>query len=168
MSKPILIIMGVSGAGKTTLGKALAQAMAIPFFDADDYHPTANVEKMNAGIALEDEDRWPWLEKLSQLLQEQTTEGAILACSALKSSYRSVLASTLVEPPILIWLHGSREVLTERLTKRQGHFMPASLLQSQIDTLELPGKTAFIVDIALPTSEQITLVMDHLGQIGKH
>lgn len=138
MSAPIYIIMGVSGTGKTTIGRGLSQASGLPFFDADDYHPAENVAKMASGQALNDEDRQPWLERLADLLaaQEQA-QGAILACSALKERYRTTLASGLSTTPNWVFLAGSFELIYQRMQAR-AHFMPPELLQSQFDALEVP------------------------------
>jgi len=137
--KQIIYIMGVAGSGKTTIGKLLNQKTGIPFFDADDFHPQANKEKMKAGHALNDEDRAAWLQELNSLAMEQTQlNGAIIACSALKEKYRSVLNMGITKP-IWIFLQGSYETIMERMKNRPGHFMPASLLQSQFDSLEIPA-----------------------------
>lgn len=130
--------MGVAGSGKTTIGKLLHQKTAIPFFDADDFHPQANKEKMKAGHALNDEDRAAWLQQLNGLAQQHMyLKGAIIACSALKEKYRAVLFSGLTKP-VLIFLEGNYETIAERMKNRPQHFMPASLLQSQFDNLEIP------------------------------
>ncbi len=145
---PIYLLMGVSGSGKSTIGRALSARTQLPFFDADDYHPEANVAKMAAGHPLNDDDRQPWLEILAALLNEQTTngQGAILACSALKASYRSVLEQDLAEKPLLVYLQGSPELIAARMQARTGHFMPPALLASQFAALEEP-RDALIVSI---------------------
>ena len=137
---PIYLIMGVSGSGKSTIGLALSARTDLPFFDADDYHPAANVAKMAAGQPLNDDDRQPWLETLAALLQKQTQngEGAILACSALKDRYRSILEQDLKEKPLLVYLQGSPELIAARMQARTGHFMPPALLSSQFSALEEP------------------------------
>jgi carbohydrate kinase (thermoresistant glucokinase family) len=138
--------MGVSGSGKTTAGKLLAERIHIPFFDADDYHPPANIEKMMAGIQLTDEDRKDWLQTMNQLaIQQQTKKGAVIACSALKQSYRDALQKNIAEP-YWFFLEGNQELILERMQKRKGHFMPPGLLQSQFDTLE-PTVSAFTIPI---------------------
>lgn len=145
---PNYLLMGVSGSGKSTIGRALSARTNLPFFDADDYHPAANVAKMAAGQPLNDDDRQPWLEILAALLQKQTTndEGAILACSALKTSYRNTLEQDLREKPLLVYLKGSPELISARMQARTGHFMPPALLASQFATLEEP-QDARIVSI---------------------
>ncbi len=127
------VIMGVMGCGKSTIGSALAARLSLNFIDGDDLHPQTNVEKMARGEALNDEDRWGWLEEVGRTLR---SGGAIIACSALKRRYRDVIRSSADEPICFIWLNGSRETLLERVSKRPGHFMPASLLDSQLATLE--------------------------------
>ncbi|MFK7935901.1 MAG: gluconokinase [Saprospiraceae bacterium] len=136
--KNIYIIMGVSGCGKTTVGKLLAQELNLSFHDADDYHPTANVEKMASGQPLNDDDRQPWLEILADKLAEwQQAGGAVLACSALKEKYRQTLQSQVTDIQ-WVWLDGSFELIQKRMQARRGHFMDAKMLQSQFDALEPP------------------------------
>lgn len=162
MARAILIIMGVSGSGKSTIGQALSTSTGLPFFDADDYHPPANVAKMSSGTPLTDEDRWPWLERLADLLaEEESKAGAILACSALKESYRQLMERDLKGPAYWFFLHGSAELIAERLSARNGHFMPLHLLQSQFDTLEIPESAVTISIDQVP--EQITeQILNHL------
>ena len=138
--------MGVSGSGKTTIGEALAAQLGWRYLDADDYHPAANVAKMAAGVPLQDEDRWPWLEKLNVILREQGN--AVLGCSALKESYRQRLAAGLDDVRIA-YLRGSFELLSRRAGERKHRFMPASLLKSQFEVLE-PPRGAIEVDVAQP------------------
>jgi len=140
----IVVLMGVSGAGKTTIGKRLARRLAWPFIDADDYHPSANVAKMAAGVALTDEDRWPWLDALNRRLREE--RDAIVACSALKHSYRERLLAGIAGARV-VFLHGSRALIARRLAERKHRYMPASLLDSQLATLEPPAH-AIAVDVA--------------------
>ncbi len=136
----IIFIMGVSGSGKTTIGKLVAKQLCIPFFDADDYHSTDNIEKMKAGIPLTDADRRNWLQKMNQLaVQQQTAKGTVIACSALKESYREILQQNIVLPQ-WFFLTGSPQLILERMQNRTGHFMPAGLLQSQFDILEPPSE----------------------------
>jgi gluconokinase len=139
----IVVVMGVSGSGKTTIGKLLAQRLGCEFLDGDDFHPPANVAKMAAGIPLTDEDRWPWLEGLNDKLRAR--KDAVLACSALKQAYRDILARGLSHC-VFVYLNGSLELIQGRLEHRKHHYMPASLLQSQFATLE-PPRDAIEVDI---------------------
>ena len=133
----ILYVMGVSGSGKSTIGKLLAEELDIPFFDGDDYHPEANIQKMSEGKPLNDEDRQGWLERLNELAKENTTNGAVIVCSALKKKYRRLLESGLNNARF-VFLNGSFELISKRLKNRDGHFMPTDLLKSQFDTLEEP------------------------------
>lgn len=143
----IFFIMGVSGSGKTTIGQLLSVQTGIPFFDADDYHPDSNKKKMQEGHPLTDEDRQGWLLRLNQLAIEQSThKGAIIACSALKERYRKILSNDISIPVYWVLLQGSYELIKERMEKRKGHYMPAALLQSQFDILEIPAN-AIVEDI---------------------
>jgi len=135
----LIVVCGVSGAGKTTIGRLLAQALEVPFFDADDFHPTSNIEKMRNGIPIDDEDRRPWLETLASKLPEWERQGgAVLACSALKESYRGILASQCSESIQWVVLHASEELIADRLASRKGHYFDPELLRSQIDAFEWP------------------------------
>ncbi len=133
MRSPI-VVMGVSGSGKSTVGAALAQRLRVPFADADDFHPPANIAKMTVGHALDDDDRYPWLEAIGQWLAEHG-DGGVMSCSALKRKYRDQLRRHSAQVEFL-HLSGSAEVIARRQASRPGHFMPASLLASQFDTLE--------------------------------
>jgi len=139
--------MGVAGSGKTTIGRLLAYDLRWPFYDADDFHPPANVEKMHHGVALTDADRAPWLDALHALLEQLTRDGhsAVLACSALKRAYRDRLSAGIVGVQF-VYLRGDASLIRLRLARRSGHFMPIDLLQSQLDTLEPPAD-AIAVDI---------------------
>lgn len=132
---PLIVVMGVSGSGKSTVGAALAQRLGVPFEDADDLHPAANIAKMSAGIALDDDDRHPWLETIGAWLAAHDRHGGVISCSALKRSYRDQLRAHAARA-VFVHLHGTREVIARRQASRPGHFMPASLLDSQFDTLE--------------------------------
>jgi len=133
--------MGVSGCGKTTVGKRLSQKVGLPFYDADDFHPPENVEKMKSGQPLNDDDRQPWLEILSDRISEwNRSGGAILACSALKRSYRTILQSKSKDVQF-VYLKGDRDLILDRMKKRIGHYMPPKLLDSQFDALEEPENT---------------------------
>jgi carbohydrate kinase (thermoresistant glucokinase family) len=163
MSEPVLVVTGVAGSGKTTLGKALAARLELPFFDADDYHPAANIRKMESGQPLTDADRELWLSRLREVIQNQLRDvGAVLACSALKQSYRDKLQGS-DERVRFIYLDGTRELIQERLMTRTGHFMHPHLLQSQFDILEPPAD-ALRVDASLSPSAQLTAVLNQLGR----
>jgi ribose 5-phosphate isomerase A len=153
---PILVVMGVSGAGKTTIGLELAARLGWPFEEGDALHPASNVAKMHAGIALTDADRQPWLEAVAAWIDGQRAkkQPGIITCSALKRSYRQIIIGNRPEVQ-LAYLRGSPALLAERLSGRRGHFMPPSLLQSQLDTLEAPGddEHPLVVDIGPPASE---------------
>jgi len=145
----IVIVWGVAGAGKTTIGRLLAQELGWDFYDADDFHPAVNIEKMKAGIPLTDADRWPWLDRLRQLIKDLLAahENAVVACSALKRAYRDRLrVSAEVQ---FVFLRASRARIAEHLQQRQGHFMPPTLLDSQFTDLEEPhaDEHALVVDV---------------------
>jgi gluconokinase len=130
--------MGVSGSGKTTVGRAIAARLELAFIEGDDHHPAANVEKMAAGVPLTDDDRIPWLEGLAALVasHHQRGEGTVLACSALRRSYRDILRTAAPDETFIIHLAVDVETLRTRMLARAGHFMPTSLLASQLETLE--------------------------------
>jgi gluconokinase len=157
-----VLVMGVSGSGKSTVGKALADRLDWTFADADDYHPPANREKMSRGEPLTDEDRQPWLEKLHDLIAAHALEQKtlVLACSALKERYRDILVGDL-EGVALVFLRGDAELIAERMRQRE-HFMPVSLLETQLATLE-PPTNAIIVDIAQPLEIMLEQVIAQLG-----
>ncbi len=159
----IILLMGVSGSGKTTTGEALAAALGWPFFDADDFHPEANVAKMAAGTPLTDEDRWPWLDRISLEMRGILARGAdaVFACSALKAIYRSPLMAA--GDVRLVHLKGDVETIGTRLAQRAHRYMPASLLPSQFATLEEP-RDALVVDIREPVSVQVERIRDALGE----
>jgi ribose 5-phosphate isomerase A len=153
---PILLIMGVSGSGKTTVALILAKRLGWHFEEGDALHPEANIAKMKAGIPLTDEDRQPWLVRVAAWIDRQCESNApgIITCSALKRSYRQIVIGARTQVR-LVYLHGAREVLAERVANRHGHFMPASLLDSQIATLEEPGpdEHPLTVDIGPPADK---------------
>jgi gluconokinase len=130
-----IVVMGVSGSGKSTVGAALAHRLRVPFADADDFHPKANIEKMTAGVPLNDADRYPWLEAIGDWLAEHAESGGVMSCSALKRKYRDQLRRHCPTTEFF-QLSGSPEVIAKRQASRPGHFMPASLLASQFATLE--------------------------------
>ena len=151
--------MGVSGSGKTTLGKALAAALSRPFFDADDFHPEANVAKMKKGAPLNDDDRWPWLSRLNNVLNDHLQKGCVLACSALKESYRKQLFEGLEEQLLLVYLKGEYGYIHQRMQARENHYMPATLLQSQFDTLEEP-QNALVLDCDQAIEEMMYTILN--------
>lgn len=166
MNKPnrIYFIIGVSAVGKTTVGKTLSQLLNIPFFDADDFHPQSNKQKMINGIPLTDGDRRSWLISLNKLALEQSVlKGGVIACSALKKSYRELLRQNIKSPVKWIFLDGGFELLKQRLSKRKEHFMPISLLQSQFDTLEKPDD-AFCISVDLTEDQINNQILDELGK----
>jgi gluconokinase len=150
----IVVLMGVSGSGKTTIGTLLAERVGAVFADADDYHPLANKQKMAAGHPLDDEDRQPWLEVLNRLLREWFAEGksGVLACSALKESYRTTLQAGMPKGAVsFVVLEASKEMLAARLAERKHEFMSAKLLESQLATLEMPSDAVQVVNDRSPT-----------------
>jgi len=160
----VVVLMGVSGSGKTTVGRALAAELGWTFLDADDFHPAANVARMAAGVPLTDEDRWPWLDRVVAALHERRARGehVVLACSALKEAYRARLAAA--GDVRFVHLAGDRDVLAARLASRAGHYMPASLLDSQLATLEPPGN-AVPVDIRDPVHAQVDAIVRALAPL---
>ena len=157
----IVFIMGVSGVGKTTIGKLLAEVLPLRFIDADDYHSASNKIKMQQGIPLTDEDRLPWLQSLNGIAKiEAHHAGAVIACSALKEQYRTILSEGL-HKPIWIYLHAQVEVVEKRLLNRKEHFMPASLLPSQFAAFEEP-KVAIRIDSNLFPEAILAEILKHL------
>jgi gluconokinase len=161
---PLLVVMGVSGSGKSTVGAALAQRLGVPYADADDLHPEANIEKMAAGEALDDGDRYPWLETIGAWLADRDGSGGVISCSALKVAYRDQLRR---HAPRVRFLHlsGSREVIARRQASRPGHFMPASLLDSQFATLEQLGPTedGLVIDVQQSVDDIVQEYVDLTG-----
>ncbi len=159
----IVIVMGVSGSGKSTVGKVLADRLGCAFHDGDDLHPAANVAKMASGLPLTDEDRWPWLERIGKIMREceKTGQHAVIACSALRAIYREFLSR--YSPDVrLVYLQGARDTILARLQHRIGHFMPADLLDSQLRTLEEPSD-AVTVDVAKSPDEIVTEIVGALA-----
>jgi carbohydrate kinase (thermoresistant glucokinase family) len=131
--------MGVTSCGKSTIGQLLANHLSLPFIEGDEFHPEENILKMSKGIPLNDSDRGPWLQALSNELQlHEKNKGSVLACSALKENYRKILQKNLNQKIIWIYLEGTEDVIRKRMTERKNHFMPESLLQSQLSTIEKP------------------------------
>lgn len=153
----IVLLMGVCGCGKTTVGQALAEELGWTFVDADNLHPPENVAKMASGVALTDEDRWPWYDRIVAELRRLDKAGrhVVLACSALKQAYRDRIARG--GDVRTVFLKGDAATIEPRLASRRGHFMPASLLASQFATLEEP-RDAIVVDIALPVAAQVAAI----------
>lgn len=155
--------MGVSGSGKTTIGRQLSAKTGYPFYDADDFHTKENVSKMNAGIPLTDEDRWPWLENIHDFVKEKiATNDIILVCSALKQVYRDRLSKAMEENCKWVFLQGDYDIILERLECRAGHYMPATLLQSQFDALEVPVD-ALRIDIKQAPENIIGLIISGIN-----
>lgn len=150
--------MGVTGSGKTTVGRMLAEYLGCEFVDADDYHPASNIEKMRAGHPLNDDDRQPWLEILREILIEKPD--VVLACSALKKAYRDVLQFD--DSVRLVYLRNDRETIRERLEHRHGHFMNPGLIDSQFDTLEEPAD-AITIDASGSASETVDAIMRQIA-----
>lgn len=161
---PVLVFMGVSGTGKTTVAGLVAGRLGWPLQEGDDLHPPANVAKMAAGHPLTDEDRWPWLDRVAAWIDGRIDAGSpgIVTCSALKRSYRDVLRRREV---VFVHFTGDRQVVFDRMMRRQGHFMPPALLDSQFATLEAPGPDEQVldVDVALTPARQAELVIERLG-----
>ncbi|NUU07440.1 gluconokinase [Leifsonia sp. C5G2] len=154
MRRPQVVVMGVSGSGKSTVGEQVAELLGVPFVDGDALHPAANVAKMASGVPLTDDDRIPWLRAVGRALAETSPEGAVVACSALKRSYRDLIRS---EAPDALFaeLDGGRALLADRMAARPGHFMPVSLLDSQLATLEplRPEEHGLRLDVSRPPAE---------------
>lgn len=160
----VFIIMGVSGCGKSTIGNMLATVLKLPFFDGDDYHSAENVLKMSKGNPLNDEDRLSWLQRLNTLAKEHIDSGSVIACSALKEKYRSILSKDIEDRTRFIYLKGSFEELTKRMTLRTDHFMPPGLLKSQFETLETP-KDALTVSTENPPEIIVDNILKHLEKL---
>ncbi|MFO1351626.1 MAG: gluconokinase [Gammaproteobacteria bacterium] len=165
----VIIVMGVSGTGKTTVGKLLAEALGYAFAEGDDYHPPENVAKMRAGTALEDADRWPWLKAMAADIDRWLAEkrDVVLACSGLKRVYRDLLIGQR-QGVRLVYLHGSRDLIASRLRGRHGHYMPTSLLDSQFAALEEPDpdEHAIVVDVEPPPADIAASVRARLSALG--
>jgi len=163
----IVVLMGVSGSGKTTIGTRLARQLGVVFADADDYHPEANKEKMKAGHALTDEDREPWLEALNRVMRGWlgASKGGVMACSALKESYRQTLAAGMPEGTVrYVLLDGSKELIAARLQARHHEFMNPQLLESQESTLERPGGNS--VEVVNDRAPEV-VVVEILARVGQ-
>jgi len=161
-----IVVTGVSGAGKSTVGRLIAARLDCPFRDADSFHPKANIEKMSRGEALTDEDRWPWLQAIAKWIGEQRAAGTtgVVTCSALKRAYRDVVTDRQRADVRLVYLKGEFDLIAARLKARKDHFMPPALLKSQFDALEEPGadERAITVAIDAPPEEIAGRVVGHL------
>jgi len=168
VSKPLVVVMGVSGCGKSTIGTALSERIGVHFIDGDRLHPQTNVEKMSHGIALTDHDRLPWLADVGRTLRDYQASGLVLACSALRRMYRDIIRW---EAPDTVFVHaaGDAELIAERMKNRKGHFMPTALLQSQFAALEPleDDEGGFTVDISQPVARIIDQVVERLPLIGE-
>ena len=159
MREAILVVMGVAGSGKSTVGRLLAERLDWPFYDGDDLHPAENVEKMRNGIPLTDADRLPWLERLRELISR--SERAVVACSALKESYRRTLAGG--DPRVrFVYLRADPALLASRLEKRTGHFFARTLLDSQLAALEEP-EDALVVDASQPADAAVEAILQGIS-----
>ncbi|GAA3104811.1 gluconokinase [Streptosporangium carneum] len=153
---PVLVVMGVTGVGKTTVGRALSRRLDVPFADADDFHSQANIDKMSAGVPLDDADRLPWLRAIGAWLAERAGTGCVVSCSALRRAYRDILRES-APTACFVHLHGDAEVIRRRVTGRAGHFMPESLIASQLETLEPlePDERGVVLDMGRPVDELV-------------
>lgn len=158
-----VLLMGVSGAGKSTVGRLLAEALGARFIEGDDFHPPANRAKMAAGRPLEDSDRLPWLAAIAAELARSHGEDAVLACSALAQRHRAVLIASCPEIR-LVWLNGSPDLIAARMAARTGHFMPVSLLDSQLAALE-PPVGALMADISAAPEDIVADLMQRLKTV---
>lgn len=166
-----IIAMGVSGSGKSTLGALLANKLDCPFLEGDDFHDARAIAKMSAGQPLDDDDRWPWLDRLGLAVGEALTSGGrvVAACSALRRSYRERLRGAIAAPTRFVMLDASHDELLRRLTSRSDHYMPASLLESQLATLERPGadEAVFTLNAGAPPERLCEIAHSWLeGQAG--
>jgi gluconokinase len=160
----ILILFGVSGAGKTTIGRLLATNLCWKFYDADDFHPQTSIARMRKGVALTEQERWPWLHNLRDLIEQQLTakENAVLACSALRKTYRQYLRVS--EEVQFVYLRGSYELIANQIQQRRGHFMDPALLRSQFETFEEPEPTdgVLTIDLGRPSEELVDEIREKL------
>jgi gluconokinase len=161
VTAPVIVVMGVTGAGKTTVGKLIAEHLGIAFVDADDFHDPENIERMRKGGPLDDAARTPWLDRLNAQLREHAPTGVVLACSALKQTYRTRLTRG-VDGVQFVVLSGPPELLRERIEARTGHFAPASLLPSQIEALEIPTDS-MVMGVARPPEAVAASILVNLG-----
>ncbi|MDR6432358.1 gluconokinase [Brucella pseudogrignonensis] len=161
-----IIVMGVSGSGKSTVGEKLAGALNLPFLEGDSLHPKSNVDKMVAGIPLQDEDRWPWLDQIGERLAS-AHNGIVVSCSSLKKSYRDRMRAASGGPLMFVFLDGSFDVLHQHMGQRTGHFMPVKMLESQLATLESPVGEALVfrADVADPIEKIVAESLDWVRSV---
>ena len=162
----VIVVSGVSGSGKSTVGEALAKRLGWPYSEADAFHPPSNIAKMSAGIALTDEDRAPWLAKIAAFIASvcESGQNAVVSCSALKRAYRATLVGHRSDGVKIVMLSGSEDEIAARMSKRQGHFMPPALLHSQFETLEQPqpDEGVIVVPIAGTPNDAVARIVDQL------
>jgi gluconokinase len=159
-----IVVMGVCGSGKTSVGEKLGARLGVPFRDADEFHPPANIAKMSSGVPLDDNDRWPWLDAIGAAIHG-TKGGVVIACSGLKRIYRERIKMAAGRPVTFVYLEGSRATLAGRLGGRRGHFMPPSLLDSQLAILEPPAadEEAITVSVELPLDAVVDTVLTRVS-----
>ncbi|WP_270934668.1 gluconokinase [Falsiroseomonas oryzae] len=150
---PLIVLMGVTGAGKSTVGTLIAERLGLPFRDADEFHPPANIAKMSSGQPLTDDDRWPWLDAIGAHLAAHRGRGCVVTCSALKHAYRDRLRAAVPDLRF-VHLHGDMALVAARQAARQGHFMPASLVASQFATLEAPSSEEGVIALDVAATPQ--------------
>jgi gluconokinase len=162
---PAIVVMGVSGSGKTSIGEGLAAHLGLPLLEGDQFHPKANIDKMSSGTPLTDDDRWPWLDAIARAMRD-ARGGAIVTCSSLRRVYRDRLRAGAGRPVVFVFLDGSSETVAARLGARKGHFMPPSLLASQFATLEPPAANEpgiVRVSIEPPVETIVALALDGIA-----
>ncbi|GAA5022730.1 gluconokinase [Marivirga lumbricoides] len=160
---PVIFVMGVSGSGKSTIGKLLSLKLSLPYFEGDEYHSPENIAKMSAAQPLTDIDRQVWLESLNQLaINQGKNKGCIIGCSALKEKYRKTLAKGVSQPVYFVFLEGNFEIISQRLQNRKGHFMPPALLQSQFEALQIP-ENAIKINILDPPEQIVNNIIQNLS-----
>ncbi|MDY0101887.1 MAG: gluconokinase [Lentimicrobium sp.] len=161
LTNKVIFIMGVSGSGKTSIGRMIAHKLSVPFIDGDDHHPPSNIDKMSRGIPLVDSDRLPWLDKLNEIAVNHVGSGCVIACSALKNAYRMRLIRSIETDALWVYLKGSYDQIFERMQNRENHFMGAEMLKSQFETLEEP-KDAITINIADSQELIVEKIKSHL------